>query len=267
MSRNGVIRSAVPEGSLSKPDADCGYQCSRSGEASLENSLAVAVGRDKERDRHACERQAGSPRGPETPAIHFTVLTVPTSSGYCPSNGGLPNAASPKAGRAPFAAAETALVEGRRCSLPPPTVGRARRTRARTAAHHSRWSSHSCGDADLASDLHAYTGTGTARRGTDADRGSGRYCGLVENSVGHPEEPEPAFEFLQQFWGQGFATEASRVIVGRAKAIGYGHLASTVGEWNTASLNLLNKLEFVSTGQRERDVVHGDLLKLRLPLR
>ncbi|MBF4463248.1 GNAT family N-acetyltransferase [Rathayibacter sp. VKM Ac-2878] len=36
------------------------------------------------------------------------------------------------------------------------------------------------------------------------------YCGLVENSVGHPEEPELAFEFLREFRGRGFATEASR---------------------------------------------------------
>jgi len=94
-----------------------------------------------------------------------------------------------------------------------------------------------------------------------------RYCGLIENSVGHPEEPELAFELLQEFWGQGFATEASRVIVSRATAIGYDHIASTVHEWNTASLNVLDKLGFVSTGQRERDAVHGDSLLLRLPLR
>ncbi len=92
------------------------------------------------------------------------------------------------------------------------------------------------------------------------------YCGLVENSVGHPEEPELAFEFLQEFWGRGFATEASRVIVDQAAAIGYDHLASTVREWNAASLNVLHKLGFVATGDRERDAVHGDSLLLRLRL-
>ncbi|PZF66482.1 GNAT family N-acetyltransferase [Curtobacterium sp. MCBD17_013] len=92
------------------------------------------------------------------------------------------------------------------------------------------------------------------------------YCGLVENSVGHPAEPELAFEFLREYWGQGFATEASQVIVRRAAAIGYDHLASTVREWNTASLNVLDKLGFVPTGERERDPVHGNLLLLRLPL-
>ncbi|WP_374107169.1 GNAT family N-acetyltransferase [Curtobacterium herbarum] len=45
-------------------------------------------------------------------------------------------------------------------------------------------------------------------------------------------EPELAFELLQQFWGQGFATEASRMIVGRAVVVGYDHLAATIREWN-----------------------------------
>lgn len=93
------------------------------------------------------------------------------------------------------------------------------------------------------------------------------YCGLAANSVGHPDEPELAFEFLQEFWGQGFATEASRIIVGRAAAIGYDHLTSTVREWNTASFNVLGKLGFVFTGEREQDSVHGDSLLLRLALR
>ena len=92
------------------------------------------------------------------------------------------------------------------------------------------------------------------------------YCGLVENSVGHHDEPELAFEFLREFWGRGFATEASRVVIDRASAVGYESLASTVREWNAASLNVLDKLGFVLTGEKERDAVHGDSLLLRLPL-
>jgi len=57
------------------------------------------------------------------------------------------------------------------------------------------------------------------------------------------------------------------VIVGRAVVVGYDHLAATVREWNTASLNVLDELGFVSTGERERDALHGDSLLLRLPLR
>lgn len=93
------------------------------------------------------------------------------------------------------------------------------------------------------------------------------YCGLVDNSVGQSDEPELAFEFLQEFWGQGFATEASRVVIDRAAEIGYRCLASTVREWNTASLKVLAKLGFELTSEREHDEAHGDSLLLRLPLR
>lgn len=92
------------------------------------------------------------------------------------------------------------------------------------------------------------------------------YCGLVENSLGRPDEPELAFEFLRQFWGRGFATEASRAIVDRAAALGYDTLAATVREWNTASLTVLGKVGFVDTGEREIDRVHGDSLLLRARL-
>lgn len=96
-----------------------------------------------------------------------------------------------------------------------------------------------------------------------ATPGAVGYCGLVENSVGHPEEPELAFEFLRDYWGRGFATEASRVIVDHAAVVGYDYLASTVREWNTASLKVLDKLGFEFTGERKHDAVHGDSILLR----
>lgn len=89
------------------------------------------------------------------------------------------------------------------------------------------------------------------------------YCGLVDNSVGVPQEPELAFEFLRVSWGQGFATEAARVIVDDAASHGHLYLAATVRAWNTASLHVLDKLGFVDTGEREPDPVHGDSLLLR----
>ncbi len=92
------------------------------------------------------------------------------------------------------------------------------------------------------------------------------YCGLIENSVGRPEEPELAFEFLRVFWNHGYATEAAGAVVDRARALGYRHLASTVRAWNTASLRVLEKLGFVSTGEHEDDEVHGDSLLLRKAL-
>lgn len=93
------------------------------------------------------------------------------------------------------------------------------------------------------------------------------YCGLVPNIVGQPEEPELAFEFLREFWGRGFATESSRLIVRQAESLGYDRLASTVRDWNAASFAVLAKLGFVDTGERERDTVHGDSVLMRLTLR
>jgi len=100
-------------------------------------------------------------------------------------------------------------------------------------------------------------------KGTATDLG---YCGLVENSVGRPEEPELAFEFLRAFWNHGYATEAGDAVVDQARALGYRHLASTVRAWNAASLRVLGKLGFVSTGEQEYDEVHGDSLLLRKAL-
>lgn len=92
------------------------------------------------------------------------------------------------------------------------------------------------------------------------------YCGLVENSVGRPEEPELAFEFLREFWNHGYATEAAGAVVDQARAIGYRHLAATVRSWNRASLRVLDELDFFGTGEQEDDDVHGDSLLLRKTL-
>lgn len=92
------------------------------------------------------------------------------------------------------------------------------------------------------------------------------YCGLVENSVGRPEEPELAFELLRAFWNRGYATEAAGAVVDLARSLGHQHLASTVRAWNTASLRVLEKLGFVNTGECEADEVHGDSLLLRKSL-
>ena len=92
------------------------------------------------------------------------------------------------------------------------------------------------------------------------------YCGLIPNSRGRRDEPELAFEFLRAFWNQGFATEAARVVLDRARELGYRHLASTVRDWNSASLRVLDKLGFGDTGETEEDEVHGDSLLLRTVL-
>lgn len=101
------------------------------------------------------------------------------------------------------------------------------------------------------------------RRGSDTGLG---YCGLIENSTGNTEEPELAFEFLQEFWNYGYATESGAAVIDQARTLGYPGLASTVRAWNTASLRVLEKLGFVNTGVHEHDEMHGDSLLLRKSL-
>lgn len=93
------------------------------------------------------------------------------------------------------------------------------------------------------------------RRDTAAALG---YCGLVANSADPTGAPELAYEFLRATWGHGYATEAAAAVVERARA---PSLVATVRSWNTPSLRVLVKLGFVDTGERERDVVHGDSLR------
>lgn len=88
------------------------------------------------------------------------------------------------------------------------------------------------------------------------------YCGLIDNTYGQEGEPELAFELLRRTWGQGYATEAARAVVGWAEASGHRRLWATVRDWNTASLGVLAKLGFVETGRVEPDEVHGDSLFL-----
>ncbi|MEU5216279.1 GNAT family N-acetyltransferase [Streptomyces sp. NPDC020807] len=79
------------------------------------------------------------------------------------------------------------------------------------------------------------------------------YCGLI---VGRAtlEEPEIAYELFQHAHNRGYATEASRAIVGAAAATGRERLWSTVGTWNEPSLRVLEKLGFT----RDRVTVEGE---------
>jgi RimJ/RimL family protein N-acetyltransferase len=88
------------------------------------------------------------------------------------------------------------------------------------------------------------------------------YCGLIDNTRGPDGEPELAFELLRRAWGQGYATEAARAVLGWAQASGHRCLWATVREWNGASRQVLAKLGFVETGRVEPDEVHGDSLFL-----
>jgi RimJ/RimL family protein N-acetyltransferase len=69
-----------------------------------------------------------------------------------------------------------------------------------------------------------------------------------------------AFELLPEFHGRGYATEAGRAVRDAAAATGRSRLWAEVREWNSASLRVLDKLGFVSSGQRTDDPLRGDLI-------
>jgi [ribosomal protein S5]-alanine N-acetyltransferase len=80
------------------------------------------------------------------------------------------------------------------------------------------------------------------------------YCGLVDSGRG-AQEPELAFELLRRFWGQGYATEASRAVLDSARSSGYERLWATVWDWNVASRRVLAKVGFTETDREE--AAHG----------
>lgn len=89
------------------------------------------------------------------------------------------------------------------------------------------------------------------------------YCGLIESDHG-TQEPELAFEFLRRFWGQGYATEASLVVLDWARSSGYERLWASVWDWNTASRRVLAKVGFTETDLAE--TIHGTNLVTSRPL-
>jgi RimJ/RimL family protein N-acetyltransferase len=92
-------------------------------------------------------------------------------------------------------------------------------------------------------DLTMETGIGAlaiCRRGEGDAIG---YCALVVGRASL-DEPEIAFELLQRFHGQGYATEAAQALVVAAEATGRRRLWATVGAWNAPSLRVLEKVGF-----------------------
>lgn len=76
------------------------------------------------------------------------------------------------------------------------------------------------------------------------------YCGLIVGRTTF-DEPEIAYELLRAHHGQGYATEAARAVVDEAFRTGRTRLWATIGDWNTASLRVVEKLGF----RRDRTVV------------
>lgn len=97
------------------------------------------------------------------------------------------------------------------------------------------------------------TGIGllTIRRRVDGDAVG--YCGLIIGR-GSFDEPEIAYEILEAHQGHGYATEAARAVVDAAFRTGRRRLWATIGDWNTASLRVVEKLGF----RRDHTVVIDD---------
>ncbi len=78
------------------------------------------------------------------------------------------------------------------------------------------------------------------------------YCGLIIGR-GSFDEPEIAYEILEAHQGRGYATEAAGAVVDAAFGTGRRRLWSSVGDWNLASLRVLEK-----NGFRHDHTVTGD---------
>jgi RimJ/RimL family protein N-acetyltransferase len=85
------------------------------------------------------------------------------------------------------------------------------------------------------------------------------YCGLIAGQAS-TEEPEIAYEFARRVHGNGYATEAARVVVAAAAATGRSRLWATVRVWNTPSLRVLEKVGFHDSGRITPDPDRGDTI-------
>jgi RimJ/RimL family protein N-acetyltransferase len=85
------------------------------------------------------------------------------------------------------------------------------------------------------------------------------YCGLLIGDASE-EEPEIAYELARRTHGNGYATEAARIVVAEAARTGRRRLWATVREWNTASFRVLEKLGFHDSGRITPDPDRGDTI-------
>lgn len=88
------------------------------------------------------------------------------------------------------------------------------------------------------------------------------YCGVVFHGNGDPEEPEIAFELLQDSHNQNYATEAATAVLAQVAERGYQRVWATVWDWNAPSLRVLEKLRFVDSGQTNPETPHGRTILL-----
>ncbi len=91
------------------------------------------------------------------------------------------------------------------------------------------------------------------------------YCGLIVGQA-TMDEPEIAYEFARRIHGNGYATEAARIVVAEAAATGRRRLWATVREWNTPSFRVLEKVGFHDSGRVTPDPDRGDSIWMTMDL-
>lgn len=89
------------------------------------------------------------------------------------------------------------------------------------------------------------------------------YCGVIDSGRG-PREPELAYELLREYWGRGYATEASWAVLDRARSVGHRRLWADVWDWNTGSRHVLSKLGFTESSRE--DTIDGTNVVMTRPL-
>lgn len=83
--------------------------------------------------------------------------------------------------------------------------------------------------------------------------------GRVIGEVGAGRLPHFGFMIHPDFWGRGFATEASRAFIAHAfSQTSASELSADVDPRNTASLSVLGRLGFVETGRASNTFLLGD---------
>ena len=83
--------------------------------------------------------------------------------------------------------------------------------------------------------------------------------GKVLGKAGLWRFPEIGFILHPDFWGQGYAQEALKIVIGRAFEIhGLPSIEADVDPRNTGSLKLLSRLGFQEPGRKERTWLIGD---------
>ena len=88
--------------------------------------------------------------------------------------------------------------------------------------------------------------------------------GKLEIRDNNPDEAEIGYLFFPEYWGKGYGSELTHVLVEYARAQQLRRLYGIIDPGNAASRRILEKLGFVSEGPCEMDGIQGEMLGLIL---